>query len=56
MFPEKKLSEKEQETLRENVQLEILTQLRQQAIDEAMVVMIKDILREQEWDISGSGC
>ena len=24
-------------------------------IDEAMDEMIKDILREQEWDISGSG-
>jgi hypothetical protein len=50
------LSEKESETLRKKVQLEILTQLRQQAIDEMMDEMIKDILREQEWDISGSGC
>ena len=48
MFTENKLTEKERAKLRENVQQEIFEELKRKAIDEAMEVMINDILREQE--------
>ena len=54
MFTENKLTEKERAKLRENVQQEIFEELKRKAIDEAMEVMINDILREQEGAGAGS--
>ena len=53
MFTEKKLSKKEQEILREKVQREIHAEIKWKILEEAMIAMIDDILREQEGDISG---
>jgi len=55
MFTENKLTEKERAKLRENVQQEIFEELKRKAIDEAMEVMINDILREQEGAGAGAG-
>ncbi len=53
MFEEKKMNEKERERLREKVRREILAEIRWKAMEEAMIAMLDDILREQEGDISG---
>jgi broad-specificity NMP kinase len=53
MFTEKKMSEKEREKIRENVTREILAEIKWKAMEEAMIAMLDDILREQEGDISG---
>jgi len=53
MFEEKKMNEKEREKLRKEVQREILVDIKFKALEEAMISMVNDILREQEGDISG---